>query len=89
MTIFNVVFGSVSDYVGILAGVLILISFIFKSVTKIRITNIFAAITFIIYGVLLMPNGLPLIITNAILIVIHIVFLTKNGSSLKKNKEEI
>ena len=89
MTIFNVVFGSVSDYVGILAGVLILISFIFKSVTKIRITNIFAAITFIIYGVLLMPNGLPLIITNAILIVIHIVFLSKNGFSLKKNKEEI
>ena len=88
MTIFNVVFGSVSDYVGILAGVLILISFIFKSVTKIRITNIFAAITFIIYGVLLMPNGLPLIITNAILIVIHIVFLSKNGFSLKKNKEE-
>ena len=89
MTIFNVVFGSVSDYVGILAGVLILISFIFKSVTKIRITNIFAAITFIIYGVLLMPNGLPLIITNAILIVIHIVCLSKNGFSLKKNKEEI
>ena len=56
MTIFNVVFGSVSDYVGILAGVLILISFIFKSVTKIRITNIFEAITFIIYGVLLMTN---------------------------------
>jgi hypothetical protein len=36
-----------------------------------------------------MPNGLPLIITNATLIVIHIVFLSKNGFSLKKNKEEI
>ena len=82
MNISNVVFGSVSDYVGILAGVLILISFIFKSVTKIRITNIFAARTFIIYGVLLMPNGLPLIITNAVLIVIHIIFLTKNSKKL-------
>ena len=89
MLVLSTAFGSVSDWVGILAGVLILFSFAFKNVKTIRITNIFAAITFIVYGILLMPNGLPLIITNGTLVVIHIIYLMKNSVDEKKMKENL
>lgn len=87
MLVLNATFGTLSDWVGIIAGVLILISFVFKNVKTIRIINIFAAVAFIIYGILLMPNGLPLIITNSILVAIHIFYLVKIFMEGKKAKE--
>lgn len=75
MLVLNTSFGTLSDWVGIIAGVLLLISFIFKNVKTIRIINLAAAVAFIVYGILLMPNGLPLIITNSILVCIHIYYL--------------
>jgi hypothetical protein len=72
--IINSAFGF-ADWCGILAGVLILISFAFKKVNTIRLVNIFAVIMFVIYGVLI--DGIPLIITNSLLIIINVFYLGK------------
>ena len=74
MFIINSAFGF-ADWCGIIAGVLILISFAFKNVNTIRLVNIFAAIMFVIYGVLI--DGIPLIITNSLLIIINVFYLGK------------
>ena len=74
MFIINSAFGF-ADWCGILAGVLILVSFAFKNVNTIRLVNIFAAIMFVIYGVLI--DGIPLIITNSLLIIINVFYLGK------------
>ena len=74
MFIINSAFGF-ADWCGILAGVLILISFAFKNVNTIRFVNILAAIMFIVYGILI--DGIPLIITNSLLIIINVFYLGK------------
>ena len=62
-----------ADWCGIVAGVLILISFAFKNINTIRIVNVLASIVFVIYGVLI--DGIPLIITNSLLIIINVFYL--------------
>ena len=64
-----------ADWCGIVAGVLILISFAFKNINTIRIVNVLASIVFVIYGVLI--DGIPLIITNSLLILINVLYLSK------------
>lgn len=66
-----------SDWVGVVAGVLVLLSFVFKNIKTIRIVNIIGSVAFIVYGVMITPDGLPLIFTNGILIVVHLYYLTK------------
>ena len=74
-----------SDWVGVVAGVLVLLSFLFKNIKTIRVVNIAASIAFIIYGVMINPDGLPLIFTNGILIFVHLFYLTK--IYLEENKK--
>jgi len=83
MIIYSVSFEFIREMVGILAGLLILCSFVFKNVKTIRIVNIFAAIAFIVYGVLM--NSYSLIIMNSILVLIHIYYLIK---IFKEEKEK-
>ena len=82
MFIINSAFGF-ADWCGFLAGVLILVSFAFKNVNTIRLINIFAAIMFVVYGVLI--DGIPLIITNSLLIIINVVYLGKAYFAKSRN----
>lgn len=66
-----------SDWIGFLAGVLVLLSFVFKNIKQIRITNIIAAIVFVIYGVMIGEDGLPIIFTNGALVLLHSYYLFK------------
>lgn len=75
-----------SDWVGVVAGVLVLLSFVFKNIKTIRIVNIIGSIAFIIYGVMISPDGLPLIFTNGILIIVHLYYLTKIFMDEKQHK---
>lgn len=60
---------------GILAGVLVLISFLMKGEKKIRIINIFGASIFIFYGILL--NSVSVTLLNIGLVLVHIVKLAQ------------
>lgn len=61
------------EFLGVLASVFVLISFLFKQPTYIRVVNIFGALLFVIYGLLI--GALSVWVLNGILIFIHLYFL--------------
>ena len=64
-----------TEIIGYLASVVILVSFIMKDIKKLRIINSVGCALFIVYGVLLF--SIPLIITNAAIVLINIYYLFK------------
>ena len=63
------------EILGIIASTLVLISFLFKKERSIRLVNILGAITFVIYGFLI--SSFSVILLNSMLIIVHIIYLTK------------
>ncbi|HPN59742.1 MAG TPA: uroporphyrinogen decarboxylase [Chitinophagaceae bacterium] len=71
------------DWVGYLAAGLVVISFMMGSnLRTVRLINMFGAITFLIYGVLLDVN-LPIIIPNGVITMIQFYYLF-----IKKEKRD-
>ncbi|KFE99380.1 uroporphyrinogen decarboxylase [Chryseobacterium formosense] len=62
------------NYIGYAASVFIVLSFILKDLTKIRIVNLIGCICFVTYGFL---NGMlwPVIIPNAIICFVQVYHL--------------
>lgn len=67
---------SLTEWVGYLASVLVLISFTMKSVNKLRVVNSTGALMFVVYGVMLQISW-PIIITNGAIIGINLYYLLK------------
>ena len=63
------------EVLGIIASVLVLISFLCKGERKIRIVNILGAITFVVYGMLI--DAFSVWFLNGILILIHAYYLLR------------
>ena len=53
----------------------VLISFLMKSVIKLRIINSVGCLIFVLYGMLLEPYSLPIVITNTFIFGINIYYL--------------
>ena len=71
------------EWVGYLAAALVVISFMMGSnLRTVRLINMFGAITFLIYGVLLDTN-LPIIIPNGVITMIQFYYLF-----IKKEKRD-
>lgn len=68
---------SVTEYIGYLASLVVLTSFLMKDFTKLRLVNSVGCALFVVYGFLL-NQSLPIIITNSIIFGINIFYLTKN-----------
>lgn len=62
------------DIVGYLASVLVLSSFLARSITLLRIINSIGCAVFVVYGVML-NNALPIIVTNGLIILINMYYL--------------
>ena len=65
----------VIDWVGYLAMATVLISFLMKSILKLRIVNNFGCLLFVFYGYLL--SSTPIIITNAAIFGVNVFYLIK------------
>lgn len=65
------------EWVGYIATAVVLISFLMKSVMKLRIVNSFGCLLFVFYGVLLEPLSKPIIITNFAILSINVYYLLK------------
>lgn len=63
------------EWIGYAAMATVLISFLMKSVNKLRIVNTFGCLLFVAYGFLLQPASKPIIITNLAIFCIHIYYL--------------
>lgn len=64
------------EILGTLASVVVLISFLMKGETKIRLVNIIGAICFVVYGIMI--NAFSVWFLNGSLCIIHIIKLLKN-----------
>jgi len=65
---------SITEWVGYLASVALIISFMMKNVRTLRIINSMGAILFVIYGVMLAISW-PIIITNVFILLANIYYL--------------
>ena len=63
------------QYIGYLASVFIILSFIVKDIQKLRIINLIGCICFVIYGVLSVEKLWPVIIPNAIICIVQVYHL--------------
>ena len=68
---------SFTEWIGYLAMGTVLISFLMKSVTKLRIVNSLGCLLFVFYGMLLEPLSKPIIITNTAIFCINLYYLLK------------
>jgi|GEM_PF-2100625 len=72
------------EFIGLCASVLVLISFTMRRILAIRIINIGACITFVVYGLLI--GALSVWLLNGLLIFVHIYYLV-HGAQSKKTKK--
>ena len=66
---------SLVEWMGYLAMATVLISFLMKSVNKLRIVNSFGCLLFVFYGFMLTPISKPIIITNVAIFGINVYYL--------------
>jgi hypothetical protein len=67
---------SVIDLVGWVATVLVISSFLFKDMLRLRVTNFLATTTWAVYGIV-KEDG-PLIVVNLTVMTIHLFWFYKN-----------
>lgn len=65
-----------TEYIGYLASLLVLVSFLMKNMVRLRWLNTLGCMVFIAYGLLL--QSIPIIITNAAIVVINSFYLLKS-----------
>lgn len=70
----------ITEWIGYMASVALIISFMMKNVNTLRIINSIGAVLFIIYGIMLVTSW-PIIITNVFILLVNIYYLT-----IKRNK---
>ena len=69
------------EIIGYLASAFVLLSFVMKEMTKLRILNSIGCGFFIAYGVLLF--SWPIIITNAAIVCVNVFYLLKTARKAK------
>lgn len=68
---------TIVNWVGYAAMATVLVSFLMKSVTRLRLINSLGCLFFVIYGFLLEPISMPIIITNTAILIINLYYLIK------------
>lgn len=66
-----------AEWIGYLAMATVLISFLMKDVSKLRLINSFGCFLFVVYGFLLEPISYPIIITNTAIFCINLYYILK------------
>ncbi|UMB61995.1 uroporphyrinogen decarboxylase [Lutibacter sp. A80] len=74
-----------TEWVGYLASLALIISFLMKNISTLRIINSIGAILFVIYGFMLEISW-PIIITNTFILMANIYYLTiKRKQAVKES----
>jgi hypothetical protein len=64
-----------TEFIGYIASALVLVSFLMKNITRLRIINTVGCGFFILYGALL-PSA-PIIITNSAIVMVNLYYLSR------------
>lgn len=67
------------ECLGYLASVLVAISFLMKSINKLRFVNTLGAICFVVYAVAI--HAIPVALINLFIVCINVYYLTQRNSS--------
>lgn len=67
------------ECLGYLASVLVAISFLMKSINKLRFVNTLGAICFVVYAVAI--NAIPVALINLFIVCINVYYLTPKNTS--------
>lgn len=70
------------EWVGYLAMATVLLSFLMKSINKLRIVNSIGGLLFVFYGFLLDPISKPIVITNIAILLINVFYIVKGNSKV-------
>lgn len=65
---------SLTEWVGYLASLILMISFLMKNINTLRIINSIGAVLFVVYGIMLAISW-PIIITNIFILGVNIYYL--------------
>ena len=68
---------SLTELIGYLASLILMISFLMKNINTLRIINSVGALFFIAYGIMLVTSW-PIIITNTFILGVNIYYLMKH-----------
>jgi len=79
------------EIIGILSSAIVLISMLAKTMSYrgtmfMRVVNTFGCFTFIIYGFLLSPSSLSIIIMNAVICIVNVFYIIREYKNHHKNK---
>ncbi len=69
-----------TEYIGYLASIVIMVSFLMKNMIRLRIINSIGGLLFIVYGMLL-SMSIPIIVTNTFVVGVNIYYLAKHYRS--------
>jgi hypothetical protein len=76
------------EIIGYIGTIIVLISFTFKDVKKLRVVNTLGCFLFVVYGIA--NNDNPVIVTNALISIINITQLYKTYKlDLKRKKYKL
>jgi hypothetical protein len=70
-----------TDIIGYAAMAVLMISFLLKDLTKLRLVNTVACTLFVFYGFMLATVSYPIIISNSFIICVNIFYLIKAKNS--------
>ncbi|OIQ30759.1 MAG: uroporphyrinogen decarboxylase [Bacteroidetes bacterium MedPE-SWsnd-G2] len=65
---------TLTDWVGYAAMATVLISFLLKDIKKLRIVNSLGCLLFVVYGFMLEPISMPIIVTNSAIFCINVYY---------------
>lgn len=68
---------TLTDWIGYIASLVLMVSFLMKNIYTLRIINSIGAILFVIYGVMLAISW-PIIITNTFILGVNSYYLAKH-----------
>lgn len=68
---------SLTEYLGYVASLVIMISFMMKNVITLRFINVIGGLLFVVYGVLL-SMSIPIIATNTFVVGVNVYYLIKH-----------
>ena len=71
------------EWIGYFASFFVAISFMFRDIKKLRITNMIGGIAFVVYGYLI--DSWPVILTNFFIVLMHIYHLFRDRKAKPEN----
>lgn len=74
---------AIYEWIGYLASIAVLVSFMMRKISTLRIVNSMGCLLFVIYGFVLPEISWPIIATNVAIVCINVVYLFKGPKKSK------